>query len=142
MIVILLVCKLCPFCFLDTDPLLFFTGLRSGPNTAGAGPTTMTQTLTTSTRGTPSSTRRQSGSMANTQLRSSRIWREAQQSNWTGHCNGHFHFLCFVVIEAHNYSLVTGLVMYIETQIVFPMLTSLGSSLYFDADISLEAFYV
>ena len=47
-----------------------------------------------------------------------------------------------VVTEAQNYSLVTGLVMHVETQIVVPMLTSLGSSLYFDADISLEAFYV
>lgn len=79
---------------LDTDGVLAavsnlflfaIVGLIRDPSTAGAGPTTTTQTLTTSTRGTPSSTKRLSVSMANTQERSNRTWRGARLCRTSGH---------------------------------------------------------
>lgn len=69
---------------------LRLSGLRSVPNTAGAGRTTTMQTSTTSTKGTPSSTRRQSASMANTQQRSNRTWREEQPSSLSRHLSDFF----------------------------------------------------
>lgn len=73
--------------------LFAIVGLIRDPSTAGAGPTTMTQTSTTSTRGTPSSTKRLSVSTANTQERSNRTWRGAQRCRTFSHRRIH----CFVV---------------------------------------------
>lgn len=58
--------------------LLAIVGSIREPSTAGAGPTTTTQTSTTSTRGTPSSTKRPSGSTESTRQRSNRTWRGAR----------------------------------------------------------------
>lgn len=68
-------------------PMLFFfyTELRNELNSVDAGPTTTMLTSTTSTREMPSSTRRLSAFMANTQLRSNRIWNVVLQ------CNRHLH---------------------------------------------------
>lgn len=75
---------------------LRLSGSRSGPSTADAGPTMTTQTSTTLTRGTPSSTRRQSVSTENTQQRSNKTWREAQQSSGSIHLSRHVRCLSFL----------------------------------------------
>lgn len=75
----------------------FVSGLRSGPSTADAGPTTTTPTSTTSMRGTPSSTRRRSVSMANTQQRSSKTWRGAQRCRASGHFRASLFIFSFLL---------------------------------------------
>lgn len=71
-------CGLLVWKILSNILLLPIIGSISEPSTAGAGRTTTTQTSTTSTRGTPNSTKRQSVSMANTQQRSNKTWRGAR----------------------------------------------------------------
>lgn len=75
-----------------------FPGLKSVLSTAGAVPTTTTQTSTILMRGMPNSTRRPSVSTANTRQRSNRTWREAPPSERLQSSPSLFGFLqeCFV----------------------------------------------
>lgn len=55
--------------------------LKNETNIVGDDLTMMMPILTTLMKGTPNSTRKQKGSMGNTQLKLSRIWKEEQLSN-------------------------------------------------------------